>query len=373
MPSTRKIAERAHVSIGTVSRVLNNKDGVSDDTRRRVLEVAQELNYAPTKRLPLPVVSTTHIGLLVRPLGENLMASPFYADVYHGVEQICSELRINLSFSSVDSVEGRVRNLPTLVDDERIGGLILVGAMAPSVVAHLAAESRLPIVLIDNWFPDCRWDSVMLDNAGGVAQATERLLDLGHTRVLFVSGPDHPSVVERRNGYLEVMARRNLPPQVLYMPDLGIGEGDGAAEQVVATLPETTAVICSNDMQAFGMMRRLAQLGLRIPHDMSVIGFDDVSMATLTFPPLSTINVDRIAFGRLAVELLISRVQAPTRPPVRLTMAVTFAARASVGPPRPHTLAAARVNATARDSAANRRDRANTRDNAANRNSATNR
>jgi DNA-binding LacI/PurR family transcriptional regulator len=340
MPSTRKIAKEAGVSVGTVSRVLNNKDGVSEDTRRRVMEVAQELNYAPTKRLPLPVVSTTHIGLLVRPLGENLMASPFYADVYHGVEQICSELRINLSFSSVDSVEGRVRNLPTLVDDERIGGLILVGAMAPSVVQQLSAASQLPIVLIDNWFPHCRWDSVMLDNAGGVAEATERLLDLGHSHVVFVSGPDHPSIVERRAGYLDAMQRRRLPPQILYVPELGIGEGDGAAEEIVKLLPETTAVVCSNDMQAFGMMRRLAQLGYRMPQDMTVIGFDDVSMATLTFPPLSTIAVDRIAFGRLAVELLISRVQAPWRPPVRATMAVSFVDRASVGTPRRHRLPA---------------------------------
>ena len=110
---------------------LNNKDGVSDDVRRRVLEVAQELNYSPAKRLPLPVVNMTHIGLLVRPLGENLMASPFYGDVYHGVEEICSERRINLSFSSVDAVEGRVRNLPTLVADERIGGLVAGGGNGP--------------------------------------------------------------------------------------------------------------------------------------------------------------------------------------------------------------------------------------------------
>jgi DNA-binding LacI/PurR family transcriptional regulator len=313
---------------------------VGDDTRRRVLEVAQELNYAPTKRLPLPIVSTTHIGLLVRPLGENLMASPFYADVYHGVDQICSELRINLSFSSVDSVDGRVRNLPTLVADERIGGLILVGAMAPSVVQQLASSSQLPVVLIDNWFQDCLWDSVMLDNAGGVAAATNRLLDLGHTQIVFVSGPDHPSIIERRGGYLDAMQRCKLPPQVIYVPELGIGEGDGAAEEIVKTLPHTTAVICSNDMQAFGVMRRLAQLGYHIPEDMSVVGFDDVSMATLTFPPLSTISVDRIAFGRLAVELLISRVQAPGRPPVRCTMAVPFVNRASVGVPRRHRLGA---------------------------------
>ena len=340
MPSTRKIAEQAGVSVGTVSRVLNNKDGVSDDVRRRVLEVAQELNYAPTKRLPLSVVNMTHIGLLVRPLGENLMASPFYGDVYHGVEQICSELRINLSFSSVDAVEGRLRNLPTLVGDERIGGLVLVGAMAASVVERLAEASQLPMVLIDNWFPNCRWDSVMLDNAGGVAQATERLIDLGHTKVVFVSGPDHPSVVERRAGYSEAMQRHGLAAQIIHVGELGIGEGDAAAEEIAKNLPGITAVVCSNDMQSFGVMRRLAQLGYHIPADISVVGFDDVSMATLTFPPLTTVNVDRIAFGRLAVELLMSRVQSPGRPPVRCTMAVKMVERASVAPPRRHMLGA---------------------------------
>lgn len=340
MPSTRKIAEKAGVSVGTVSRVLNNKDGVSDDVRRRVLDVAQELNYSPAKRLPLPVVNMTHIGLLVRPLGENLMASPFYADVYHGVEQICSERRINLSFSSVDAVEGRVRNLPTLVADERIGGLVLVGAMAPSVVERLAGASQLPVVLIDNWFPDYRWDSVMLDNAGSVAHATERLVDMGHTEIVFVSGPDHPSIVERRAGYSAAMQRHGLSVQIIYVGELGIGEGDAAAEEIAKNLPGTTAVICSNDMQAFGVLRRLAQLGYQIPGDISVVGFDDVSMATLTFPPLTTIHVDRIAFGRLAVELLMSRVQSPGRPPVRCTMAVNLVERASVATPRRHMLPA---------------------------------
>ena len=117
------------------------------------------------------------------------------------------------------------------------------------------------------------------------------------------------------------------------MGELGIGEGDGAAEEIAEKLPGTTAVICSNDMQAFGVLRRLAQLGCQIPGDISVVGFDDVSMATLTFPPLTTINVDRIAFGRLAVELLMSRVQCPGRPTVRCTMAVSLIHRSSVAAP----------------------------------------
>ncbi len=335
MPSTRTIAEQAGVSVGTVSRVLNNKIGVSDDVRRRVLQVAQQMNYAPTRRYPLPMVTTTHVGMLVRPLGETLMTSPFYADVYHGVEQICSELRVNLYFSSVDSVEGRLRNLPVLLDDERIGGLILVGAMAPSVVAQFAEARQLPVVLIDNWYEDCPWDSIMLDNISGAVQATERLIALRHRQIVFVSGPEHPSIVERRAGYAGTMQRHGLPLHIVHEPGLGLEEGDSAADEIVNALPDATAVICSNDMQAFGMMRRLAQLGRHIPRDISIVGFDDVSMATLTYPPLATVHVDRIAFGRLAVEMLLSRVQSPGRPPVRCTMSVKFVERASIGPPSP--------------------------------------
>ena len=136
------------------------------------------------------------------------------------------------------------------------------------------------------------------------------------------------------------MQRHGLSAQIIYVGELGIGEGDAAADEIVKNLPNTTAVICSNDMQAFGVLRRLAQLGYQVPGDISVVGFDDVSMATLTFPSLTTIHVDRIAFGRLAVELLMSRVQSPGRPAVRCTMAVNLVERASVAAPRRHLLAA---------------------------------
>jgi LacI family repressor for deo operon, udp, cdd, tsx, nupC, and nupG len=157
---------------------------------------------------------------------------------------------------------------------------------------------------------------------------------LGHTEIVFVSGPDHPSVVERRDGYSRAMQCHGLEPHLVYMPDLDIDEGNSAAEEIAGKLSRTTAVLCSNDLQAFGVMGRFAQLGYHIPEDISVVGFDDISMAALAYPPLATVHVDRLAFGRLAVELLLSRVQSPTRPPVRCTMLVKFVERASMGPPR---------------------------------------
>jgi len=334
MASTRKIAQQAGVSAGTVSRVFNKKSGVSDDTRRRVMEVAQELNYAPQRRLPLPLVNITHIGLLVRPLGERVTASPFYADVYQGVEQICSERRINLAFGSLDIVDGQVRTLPTLVGDERIGGLVCIGALPFAVIKRLGEGSQLPLVLVDNWFADCPWDSVMLDNAAGLTQATEYLIGLGHETIVFVCGPDHPSIVERRAGYEATMWRHHLTPHIMRMPELRVEDGETAAGEIASLLPTTTAVICSNDLQAIGMIRRLGQLGYRIPEDISVVGFDDVTMASLVHPALTTVSVDRMALGRLAVELLLSRINAPQRPSVRSTLGVKLVTRASVVAPR---------------------------------------
>ena len=334
MASTRKIAQQAGVSIGTVSRVLNNKAGVSEETRRRVLEVAQELNYAPHKRMPLSLVNVTHLGLLVRPMEPSLTSSPFYSDVYHGVEQVCRDLGISLTFSTLDSTDNRLRSLPALVRDERISGVVLVGALAPAIVEAVAAAVTVPMVLVDNWYPGCAWDAVMLDNAGGMLAATERLIALGHRSIVFVNGPDHPSIVERRAGYEAAMRRHDLPSRMVSAPYLGTEDGEAAADELVRRWPEASAILCSNDLQAIGVLKRLNELGQRVPDDFSLVGFDDISMASVTNPPLATVSVDRTAFGRLAVELLLGRVGTLSRPPVRCVMGVALKERPSLGRPR---------------------------------------
>ena len=137
MSNTRKVAELADVSIGTVSRVLNNKPGVSEPTRQRVLAVAQELGYAAPKRVPVGRSQITHLGLLIRPTEPDPISNPFYSDIYHSVEQSCRDLQINLSFSALDMGGNRLRSLPALTNDERISGLILVGAIPEAVIESL--------------------------------------------------------------------------------------------------------------------------------------------------------------------------------------------------------------------------------------------
>lgn len=338
MVTIRQVAHKAGVSIGTVSRVLNNKPGVAEKTRQHVLAVAQELGYVSPKRLPLSTSTVTHLGLLIRPMGKPLRANPFYADVFHAIEQTCHEFQINLSFSTLDIVNGRLRSLPALVNDNRISGIVLVGAISQGVVESVVALAQLPIVLVDNCFPRCTWDSVMIDNTRGAYVATEHLITQGHRRIALIGGPDHPSIVERRAGYEEALRQHSLSPRVVTTADLEPPDGEWAVAELLRQAPETTAIVCSNDSQAIGALRKLQELGYKVPDDFSLVGFDDIQVAQFTSPPITTIRVDRQALGQLAAQLLLGRINAPDRSVIKTIVEVRLIERASACPPRTHSV-----------------------------------
>jgi DNA-binding LacI/PurR family transcriptional regulator len=332
----RQVAQEAEVSVGTVSRVLNNKPGVSERTRQHVLAVADELGYTVLRRFPLTTSTITHLGLLNRPMGEALPANPFYAAVFSGVEQVCHEFRISLSYSSLDIVDGHLRSMPPLLSDERIRGMVLMGAIARGVVESVADAAQLPVVLVDNDFGNCAWDAVMIDNVRGAAMAAEHLMSQGHRRITLLGGPDHPSIIERRAGYEETLRRHDLAPTVVESTGLDIADGERAVIDLLRQAPETTAIMCSNDSQAIGALSGLQGLGYSVPDDLSLVGFDDIPMVQLTSPPLTTIRVGRRALGQVAVQLLLGRIRALDRPAIKATVGVTLIERASVGPPRAH-------------------------------------
>jgi len=333
MASTREVAHRAGVSIGTVSRALNNKPGVSAPVRERILAIAQQLNYSPPRRVSHHVVRVTHLGLLVRPRLPDLSANPFYSDVYHGIEQACRELDITLTFGSLETTNGRLAARPSVLADERVRGLILTGAMPPSLLESVISPRELPAVLVDNWFPGCPWDAVMIDNWAGATLAVEYALSLGHRNIAYMDGPDHPSLIERRLAYCTAMRERGLEPCLFSARDLETADGVDGIPSLLQAFPNSTAVLFANDSIAVGAMVKLRELGYRIPEDISVVGFDDIAVTQLVSPALTTVHVDRVALGRTAVELLLSRISNPTRPPVRSILGVYLVTRASVCPP----------------------------------------
>jgi LacI family transcriptional regulator len=330
----RQVAQQAGVSTGTVSRVLNSKPGVSEATRHHVLTVAREFGYALPRRSHLSTAIVTHLGLLNRPMEESLPANAFYADVLNGIEQVCHASRINLSYSSLDIVNGHLRSLPALAGDERISGLILVGAISQAVIEAIVDAMHLPIVLVDNCFAHCTWDAVMTDNAQGAFQETELLISQGHRHIALIGGPNHPSIVERRAGYQATLQKHGLTPVIVESTGLEMANGEQAVAELLQRAPETTAIVCSNDLQAMGVLRKLQESGYQVPADFSVIGFDDINLARLTSPPLTTVRVGRQALGQVATHLLLGRISDSERPAVKAVVGVTLIERASVGAPR---------------------------------------
>jgi LacI family transcriptional regulator len=336
----REVAEIAEVSIGTVSRVLNNKSGVSDSTRKRVIEISKELGYHPHKRVPLHYSRVTHLGLLIRPTDQPLTSDPFYGGIFHGVEKTCQEFRISVSFSTLDIRNGRLRRMPAMLDDERLSGIVLLGALPYPVVEAIDQETELPIVLVDNCYPRCRWDSVMIENVSGAYQATNHLILNGHKHITMLSGADHPSIVERQEGYRKAMHENGLDPFILHTksnpPSDGLSpsHGESGILDILEAAPQTTAVFCSNDNQAVGAIIRLQSLGIRVPNDVSVIGFDDIITVKYTTPPITTIHVDRTSLGNIAARTLINRINNADCSIVKTIVGTELVERASVCKPR---------------------------------------
>lgn len=335
----RQVANKAGVSTGTVSRVLNNKSGVGDETRKRVLDTARTLNYTIPKRSNMTHSEITHLGLLNRPVAEDgLMSNPFYHDIFLGVEHVCQTHQINLSFNTLDMANianKHLRSRPSLLQNENLQGLVLVGALAYEIVSTLTGSTSSPAVLVDNWFEGSCWDGVMIDNEHGMTLMTEHVIAHGHRHIALMNGPSRPSVVERCIGYQKVIQAHNLTPCIVYPPDLMPENAERYVLQILQQAPETTAFMCSNDLQAIATIKKLQELGYTVPGDFSVTGFDDISMAHYTSPPLTTIHVDQVAFGQIAVEMLIERIKYPNRPPVKSVMGVKVIERDSVCAARP--------------------------------------
>jgi len=340
----REVAEVAGVSIGTVSRVLNEKPGVSETTRQHVLKITKELDYHPTTRLPIAQRSISNLGLLIRPTENPLTSDPFYGGIFHGVESSCQEKHISVSFSTLDFFNGRLRRIPAILKDERNSGLILLGALPKEIVIAIENAIKVPIVLVDNYFPNSCWDSVMIANYEGAYTATEHLISAGHKNIVMMSGPDHPSILERRDGYKKAMQDHELEPLLIETisesPRDGLSpiDGENGIVNILCQAPDTTAVFCSNDNQAVGAIMKLRELGFEAPKDISIVGFDDVMLGKFTSPPISTIHVDRTTLGQMAVELLLDRIYNPDRSIVKASVGTKLVERNSVASPRRHSL-----------------------------------
>jgi len=319
----RDIAEATGLSIGTVSRALKNQAGMTEATRQKVREAALRLGYDFSQ---LKKGRIRRIAFLLHSQHNTLASSPFFSSVLHGAEEACRREGIALSFIVVGPAEPVLEQIRLHQPD----AILCAGFFEPEVLAALMQTGK-PIVLAD--MHRRGFSSINPDNLLGGFLATRHLLRSGRRRIAMLSGsPAHYSIQQRNRGFRRALFEAKIhadPDLEVIIPTLG--EGDEAVAEAMRSLlrlpKRPDAVFCYNDSTALVAMKTCLAEGLKIPYDIAVVGFDDISSAAVAVPPLSTVRVDKEALGATGVELLLNHK--PDEPPAEMTLTVEMIVRES--------------------------------------------
>lgn len=329
----RDVAKLAGVSIGTASQALNNRPHVLPETRERVLCAAQTLGYVPRHQSEA-ASQLDVIGMLTKhDIGPPAQFNVFFSHVQAGVESECRAHKISLMFANVEVDESNhPLEWPRMIEDNHIDGLILVGTYIEEAIGSLKRRLDKPIVLVDGYAPNYSFDSVLIDNIGGATQAVSHLIACGHRHIgLIGSNPaSPPDILERREGYLRTLRAHGITDAYIEDGLMRREEGYAALQRLLRRAPQITAVFVTNDDTAIGVMHAAHDMGLHVPDDLSIVGFDDIDLAAEVHPALTTVHVYKSWLGRLGVQRLIERVRTPDQPLLTITVATHLVERASV-------------------------------------------
>jgi LacI family transcriptional regulator len=351
--TAKDVAEMAEVSVVTVSRALNNHPNVTSEVRQRVLKAAADLGYQgrwpsrgqPTSNGFAPTVGgrvVREIGFLyvARSGGTGMSANPYWSHILGGVEVQARAMNLKVSYRGLPVDEFSAPALLTTLQGLRLDGVLLVG---PASFAQVQAilNTKLPLVLVDNYIPELPTSTILGDNIDGAALATHVLIAQGHRRIGFLGGasPENPppfntiySFEQRLFGYQMALLQAGiaydpgLVEPVLMVPDGGYM----ACQRLLTRRDDFSALVCANDTIAISAMRVLREAGRRIPDDVSIIGFDDIEMAQHITPALSSVRIDLETFGREAVRVLHTRATDPEAPVLKVILPAQLVLRSSI-------------------------------------------
>lgn len=327
----RHVAERANVSVTTVSHVINETRPVSDELRQRVLAAMDELGYQPNLLARSLRQGKTHtIGMIIP---DN--ANPFFAEMSRGVEDTSFEQGYSVILCNSDSNLDKELLYANVLAEKRVDGILFVAAgLSTERILDLQAR-RMPLVVVDRDLPEAAVDSVLTDNAQGGWLATHHLVELGHHRIGCITGPsDITPSAERITGYRQALDESGIPVDkaLIVRGDFQYDSGYQAASQLLQMDDPPTAIFACNDLMAIGVMSAALKLGLHIPADLSVIGFDDVRLASFANPPLTTIVQPKYEIGVIATTMLLERMHDLEMPARRRVFETNLLVRQSTAP-----------------------------------------
>lgn len=298
-PSIKDIARLANVSHSTVSRALQNSPLVKPHTAEKIRKIARESGYrASAVARGLVTRKTRTIGLVV-----TTIADPFTSEVVSGIYQAASERGYSVFLGDSGADPEREKRVVQSFAEQRVDGIVVTSSRVGALYLPLLSEMRVPIVLVNDQHPGAFVHSVMIKNFEGARLATNHLIELRHRRIAFIGDRDgYQSDTERFGGYSTALQAAGIP-----IDEALIARGDGKPEQAMQAMEKLlpagpTAVFCYNDRTALGAMRAIRMHGLKVPEDISVVGFDDIFLASYTDPPLTTIRQPMRQMGLLAME-----------------------------------------------------------------------
>jgi LacI family repressor for deo operon, udp, cdd, tsx, nupC, and nupG len=325
----KDIAQRAGVSPATVSRALSDSGLVAEPTLSRIREAAQSLDYRPNVRARnLRTQKSMAVLLVVRDV-----SNPFYLEIFKGVEATAREAGYSVLMGNTENHSDREAEYFDMLRDGHADGMILMNGKLPS--SHARDAGRLPIVVALEIIEHCALPHVQIDNVAAAYGAVKHLLSLGHRRIAHVCGPI-PEVMSvlRREGYRAAMAEAGFDVPEGYEPigDYTIPSGAALCRQLLSRPDKPTALFVASDEMAFGAINELRRLGLDVPGDVSVVGFDDLFLSECFYPPLTTVSQPRADIGKQAMKQLLRVMNGDDGVEALVEMPTTLKIRGSTGP-----------------------------------------
>ena len=308
MTSLKDVAKLAGVSVGAVSRYLNEPDRLRESTRRRIRPAIEALNYSPNALAQSLRRGKTSLVMVIC----SAIGDPYFGDVIHGIQRAAKERGMTILVREVRSIHERPSEASDILLSRAADGVIVLGSNSPFDLTDEAHKTvdRPPVVVGGEIVSGSlqRMPSVRIDNVAAAEELTRYLIGLGHRRFGFIAGePDSPMMDDREIGFRNALAERGIAvtPELMVHGDLIVSGGRRAMRHLMSLSAPPTAIVCANDEMAIGAMGEARAIGVAIPDDVSIVGFDDIRYAEAMNPPLTTVaqpaeEIGERCFRRLA-------------------------------------------------------------------------
>lgn len=329
----KDVAERAQVSTATVSRALMNPEKVSQSTRHRVEQAAIDVGYLPhTSGRSIKRNESRTILVIVPDI-----CDPFFGEIIRGIEVTAAAEGYLILIGDCAHQNQQEKTFVDLIVTKQIDGMLLLGSRLPFSAGQEDQRSLPPIVMANEFAPELKLPTVHIDNLTAAFNAVSYLQNLGHTQIACIAGQEEiPHCHYRLQGYIQALRRHSIAvdPHYIVRGDYTFEAGAEALEQLLQLPKPPSAIFCHTDVMAMGAISRAKQRGLRVPEDISIMGFDDIAFAKFCDPPLTTVAQPRFNIGKEAMLLLLDQLHGQAVNNGSRLLECTFVERGSTCPPR---------------------------------------